>query len=221
MKSPWIVVTLLGIVAAGHGATAQSNLPASPGSGPAEHAMPMPQGMPGAMPGHHQMDGQMGTMTMNHPTPATTTPTAPGQAAFGAVQEIVEMLQADPGTDWSKVDIDALRRHLIDMDEVTLRAIVRKQPVDNGLRITVTGSGRTQEAIQRMVPDHAREISGMNGWVVGTRMLSNGVELTVTSINLAEAQKIRGLGFMGIMAQGGHHQVHHLAMAKGEAVHRH
>ncbi len=43
-------------------------------------------------------------------------------AAFGAVQEIVEILEADPATDWSKVDIDALRQHLIDMDNVTLHA---------------------------------------------------------------------------------------------------
>ena len=30
------------------------------------------------------------------------TPTMPGQDAFGAIQEIVRMLEADPNTDWSK-----------------------------------------------------------------------------------------------------------------------
>ena len=49
-------------------------------------------------------------------------PTMPGQEAFGTIQEIVRMLEADPATDWSKVNIGALREHLIDMDEVTLRA---------------------------------------------------------------------------------------------------
>jgi hypothetical protein len=29
-------------------------------------------------------------------------------------------------------------------------------------------------------------------------------------------QRPQGLGFMGIMVQGGHHQPHHLMMAKGE-----
>jgi hypothetical protein len=30
---------------------------------------------------------------------------------------------------------------------------------------------------------------------------------------------IRALGFMGIMVQGAHHQIHHLMMAKGEFAH--
>ena len=85
----------------------------------------------------------------------------------------------------------------------------------------VTGSGRTLAAIQRMVPDHAREIDGMHGWTVRAAALSDGMELTVTAKDPAEVQKIRGLGFMGIMVQGSHHQIHHLAMAKGESLHAH
>src|SRR5437879_13280128 len=49
---------------------------------------------------------------------AAATPTMPGQDAFGAIQEIVQMLEADPKTDWSKVDLEGLRQHLIDMNEV-------------------------------------------------------------------------------------------------------
>jgi hypothetical protein len=59
-------------------------------------------------------------------------PTQPGQAALAAAQEIVRMLEADPGTDWSKVNLTAVRQHLIDMDEVTLRAVVAEQPVEVG-----------------------------------------------------------------------------------------
>ena len=33
---------------------------------------------------------------------ASTTPTTPGHDAFGAIQEIVQILDADPKTDWSK-----------------------------------------------------------------------------------------------------------------------
>jgi predicted RNA binding protein YcfA (HicA-like mRNA interferase family) len=32
-------------------------------------------------------------------------------------------------------------------------------------------------------------------------------------------QHIRGLGFIGILASGSHHQMHHLAVALGEMVH--
>src|SRR5438046_3161300 len=49
------------------------------------------------------------------PGPAMSAPREPGQSAFAAIQEIVALLEADPGTDWTKVDIEALRRHLVDM----------------------------------------------------------------------------------------------------------
>src|SRR5258708_24620860 len=91
-------------------------------------------------------------------------PTLPGQDAFGAVQEIVRVLESDPNTDWSKVDLEALRQHLIDMNEVTLQADVSNQPVDRGLEIAVPGSGRALAAIRRMVPAHASEIDGLKGW---------------------------------------------------------
>jgi hypothetical protein len=113
-----------------------------------------------------------------------------------------------------------LRQHLIDVDEVTMRADAHKEPVDKGLRIEITGTGRTLEAIQRMVPDHASDIDGMNGWTVRTEAMPNGVVLTVTATNPIEAQKIRALGFMGIMVQGTH-QPHHLAMAKGVSMQMH
>ena len=55
------------------------------------------------------------------------------------------ILEADPKTDWSKVDIEALRRHLIDMNNVTLYADVRSEPVEGGMRFTVTGAGAVKD----------------------------------------------------------------------------
>jgi pyruvate kinase len=131
------------------------------------------------------------------------------------------MLEADPATDWSKVDLEALRQHLIDMNDVTLNAVAVARPVEGGLEVTVTGSGRTLAAIQRMVPEHAREIGGLNGWSAKALAIGNGVLLTVTSNDPKEVAHIRGLGFIGIMVSGSHHQAHHLAMAKGELMHGH
>jgi hypothetical protein len=70
-----------------------------------------------------------------------------------------------------------------------------------------------------MIPAHAREINGLNGWSAMTAPLPFGVLLTVTSGNPKEAEHIRGLDFIGLLVSGAHHQPHHLAMAKGEAVH--
>ena len=75
----------------------------------------------------------------------------PGQEAFGTIQEIVRILEADPATDWSKVNIGALREHLIDMDEVTMRARAVERALADGVEITVTGEGRTRAAIKRMI----------------------------------------------------------------------
>src|SRR3546814_11196625 len=77
-------------------------------------------------------------------------------------------------SDWSsdvcssdlRVDLDALRRHLIDMNEVTLNAEAKVEAVGGGIRVTVTGQGRTLDAIRRMVPAHARGIGGHDGWKV-------------------------------------------------------
>ena len=145
-------------------------------------------------------------------------PTMPGQEAFGTIQEIVRMLEADPATDWSKVNIGALREHLIDMDEVTMRARASERVLDNGLEIAVTGQGRTLAAIKRMVPAHTHELTAL-GWSAKSQDLPNGVKLVVTASDPRQVVKIKALGFMGIMVQGAHHQTHHLMMAKGEFTH--
>jgi hypothetical protein len=182
------------------------------------HGMPSNDQMPDMMQHHQQM---MKTRGQQDTQSDLTTPTMPGQDAFGAIQEIVRILEADPKTDWSKVNLEALRQHLIDMNEVTLEADAAGEPIDGGLEIAVTGDGRTLAAIQRMVPAHAHEINGLNGWSTKTEPLANGELLTVTSSEPQEVQRIRGLGFIGILVSGSHHQLHHLAMAKGEFVHAH
>ena len=151
-------------------------------------------------------------------TGEATVPTMPGQQAFGTIQEIVQILEADPATDWSKVNVGALREHLIDMDEVTMRARASEQVLSNGVQITVTGEGRTLGAVKRMVPAHAHELAAL-GWSAKTEDLPNGVKLVVTASDPRQVVKIKALGFMGIMVQGAHHQMHHLMMAKGEFAH--
>ena len=158
-------------------------------------------------------------MMQMHGQGTTPVPTMPGQDAFGAIQEIVRILEADPKTDWSKVNLEALRRHLIDMNEVTLKADASVKQIDGGLEIAVTGDGRTLAAIQRMIPAHAQAINGLNGWSAKAEQIPNGELLTVTSSDPEEVKHIRGLNFIGLLASGAHHQPHHLAMAKGEFLH--
>jgi hypothetical protein len=129
------------------------------------------------------------------------------------------LLEADPATDWSKVNIAGLREHLIEMNEVTLHAASDEKRLDNGVEITVTGAGRVLAAIKRMVPAHAHELDGMNNWSAAAEDLPNGVKLTVTTSDPKQVPKLEALGFMGLMVQGGHHQPHHLAIATGTLQH--
>ncbi len=152
------------------------------------------------------------------------TPTLPGQDAFGAIQEIVRILESDPTTDWSKVDLERLRQHLIDMDDVTLRSEVKSTVVSDGLSMEITGAGRTGQAIRRMVGPHAAELDKMPEWLAKTEEIPGGIRLIVTAKRPGDAKtvaRIRGLAFIGLLVQGTHHQPHHLAMARGEDMQGH
>jgi hypothetical protein len=145
-------------------------------------------------------------------------PTQPGQAAFAAIQEIVEILEADPTTNWSKVNIEALRQHLIDMDNVTLRAEVKSEPVDGGMRFVVSGVGPVKESVQRMVMAHAATMNGVGDWKFSAYETDAGATLTVLT-PAKDSEKLRGLGFVGVMTRGMHHQRHHLMIARGDNPH--
>jgi len=143
----------------------------------------------------------------------------PGQGAFGALAEVVRTLEADSATDWSKVNMEVLRQHLIDMDEVVLHASVKATQVPSGLSMDVTGTGRTAQSIRAMLIPHTAELDAMPAWSARAEPIPDGIRLIVVARDQADTKtvaRIRGLGFAGLLVQGGHHGPHHLAMAKGE-----
>ena len=180
-------------------------------------APPGAQAAPGDQPGMSHERMHMEHMARMH----AAGPALPGQDAFGAVAEVVKLLDADPKTDWSKVNLERLRQHLIDMDEVVLRSAVTHSPVPAGLVMEVRGAGRTAEAIRSMVVPHAVELDRMPPWSAKAETMPDGVKLTVTAKDAGDAKtiaRIRGLGFIGLLTEGAHHGPHHLAMARGEAL---
>lgn len=142
-----------------------------------------------------------------------------GQAAFAAIEEIVALLAANPSTDWKRVDVEALRQHLIDMDNVTLRAHVSVAPTDAGVRFDVwSDDAAVRTAIQRMVSAHVTTMNGVNGWELTTAKTERGAVLDVAA-NAADTAMLQGLGFIGVMTLGAHHQSHHWAIAVGQNPH--
>ena len=171
--------------------------------------------MPGQhMRGRHIMPGHM----MDEQQADGAVATQPGQDAFAAIQEIVEILAADPKTDWAKVNIDALRQHLVDMNNVTLAANVKNEPIDGGMRFDVTGDGQVRDSIRRMTTAHAATMNGVDGWKFETAEIEGGASLTVHA-PAKDVDKLRGLGFFGVLTLGMHHQEHHLMIARGENPH--
>ncbi|WP_411281321.1 hypothetical protein [Gemmatimonas sp.] len=163
---------------------------------------------------------QVHTPGMTHPT-AVQLPTQGGHAAFAAISEIIAMLQANASTDWSKVNIERLRLHLVDMDLVTLRSRAVSTPIAGGAQFLVRGTGETIAAIKRMTGAHVTMVMNSGGPRVVRTELPDGVRLIVTAADTADATavaKLRGLGFIGLMADGDHHAAHHLALARGDVM---
>ncbi|MBM1312203.1 hypothetical protein JQT66_18265 [Sulfitobacter mediterraneus] len=147
---------------------------------------------------------------------STAGPQETGQSGFAALSEIVTILRNDPQTDWSTVDIAALRRHLVEMDLLTSEAEVVVTHRPEGARFEIRGTQRAVEAVRAMVPAHAPFLAAETDWNVSTEETDNGVALIVDG----DAVRIQALGFFGMMTIGAHHQEHHLMLAKGSAPHR-
>lgn len=156
-----------------------------------------------------------GAMMMESGMPGET-----GQAAFAAIQEIVAMLDANPATDWTKVEIEVLRQHLIDMNNVTLSAAVEAVQVEGGIRFSISGEGPVGESVRRMVMAHAAAMTGVDGWKFVAATSDTGATLTVSPPDQASMIKLRALGFIGVMARGMHHQQHHWMLATGMDPHQ-
>lgn len=160
----------------------------------------------------HSMSQTAGE-TMVH---STSLPTQGGQAAFSTIAEIVALLNQDTNTDWSKVDINRLREHLVDMNELTLNAKVEQSSGMNFVKFIITGQGRTLQAIKAMVPAHAAELNKLGIWHIEVKVENDKAIMQVMSHDKATLAKISALGFFGVMATGAHHQAHHWGMATGK-----
>lgn len=163
-------------------------------------------------------------MTHHLHSPAITSSsplTEAGNDAFGTLQEAVEKLNSDPATDWSKVDLEALRQHLIDMRNFTLNVdVLSKEAIDNGVRVTIRPTTPAAEAsLGRVLPAHAMQLKRETGWQMDINKEQQLYSLEVRTERANEIEKIRGLGYIGIMATGNHHQLHHWLMITGQHPH--
>lgn len=158
------------------------------------------------------------------PAGGDTPLTAPGNDAFAAIQEVVQQLLADPKTDWSRVNLEPLRQHLVDMHNFTLNVEVTAQkPIDGGVEYTVkpTTVGAV-DSLARLFSAHPAILKQESGWdMTAAKNPDGSYTARVVGSKPEDAAKIRGLGYIGTIAFGAHHQAHHWQMATGADPHQH
>lgn len=153
----------------------------------------------------------------------TTTATAlaePGQAIFGALREVTDRLEREPPADWSRVSLDRLREHLLQMDRLFREAEVETVAVEDGARFLVRGGPAVLDAARTMGRAHMPLLEGDLLASSSVRDLDpETVEIRVAAA-AAELPRLRALGLFGLLSLGGdHHGIHHWRMATGDAGH--
>ena len=141
-----------------------------------------------------------------------------GNEIFGTVQEVVQKLENDPKTDWSKVDLEALRQHLLDMKAFTEEVeVISQTHIKNGLSIEIKPqTSRAGEALERVMKMHPLMLKQEKGWDMQSKLLNGNFLISVTTENSSEVDELRALGYIGILAEGAHHQAHHWMIATGQ-----
>lgn len=141
-----------------------------------------------------------------------------GQSTFAALIEVISVFEADDKTDWNTVDIDGLRSHLLDMNDLVINTNAVTQVLEgNKIRYDIVANGGNDSlgAIHRMVQAHSRFIEQSRGWKITPAANDNGATVTITADSTADMIRLKALGFYGFMSLDSHHQAHHYQIATG------
>lgn len=160
-----------------------------------------------------------GTALAQHTMHTQETPlTEPGNDIFGTIQEVVNELESNPNTDWSQVNLEGLRQHLLDMKAFTEEvSVTSEEPVAHGTKIKVRpNTDRAEGALKRLFAMHPAMIKKEKGWDMDAEQHDSSWIITCTTEDKSEVKKIRALGYIGLLAEGAHHQLHHWMIATGQ-----
>ena len=176
--------------------------------------------MPMANAHMHHINMNHEEMMRRNTAPTQVVLTESGTDPFATLQEVITALESNANTNWEKVNIEALRLHLVEMQDMTINVDVKQQHIDNGFQAMVTPTtNRAIKSLTRVLSGHPTQIKAETGWDMQVSNNNDVFTLTVVSKKAHEVAKIRGLGYIGVMAYGNHHQSHHWAMASGDNPH--
>ncbi|SMN02217.1 hypothetical protein SPONN_618 [uncultured Candidatus Thioglobus sp.] len=149
--------------------------------------------------------------------------TEAGNDIFGTIQEVITNLNANLNTDWDKVNIEALKEHLLDMRDMTVNVeVINQNKLKNGSEILIRPTNkRSIQAMKRVLSAHPAQLKKETNWQMQVQKQGDKYLLITTTDKPTEVSKIIGLGYIGLMAHGSHHQPHHWSMATGNNPHSH
>jgi len=169
----------------------------------------------------HSLQDNMTQHSQHQSRQTTSGLTESGTDIFATIQEVIKKLSADPTTDWSKVNLEALRQHLRDMYEFSYNVdVLSQQPIAGGVSIIVKPlTVGAEKALDKVLKAHPMMLKMETGWTMQASKKNGKYHISTTTTKPEEVDKIRGLGYIGLLAIGNHHQPHHWAMAKGQNPH--
>jgi len=98
--------------------------------------------------------------------------------------------------------------------------VISQTPIANGMVALVKPTTkRAEEALKRVFSAHPGVLKSESEFDMDVSFKEGVYTLTTTTSNSSDVNKIRGLGYIGLMAYGNHHQPHHLSMARGSNPH--
>ena len=176
--------------------------------------------MPMASADMHHANMNHAEMMGRSTTPTQVVLTESGTDPFATLQEVIAALESNTNTSWEKVNIEALRLHLVEMQDMTINVDVKQRHIDNGFQaVVLPTTSRAVKSLTRVLSGHPAQMKAETGWDMQVQINNSVFTLTVTTDNAKDVAKIRGLGYIGVMAYGNHHQPHYWAMASGDNPH--
>ena len=162
--------------------------------------------------------GQKHSIGHKHISNLNNLPQEGGQAIYAAIIEVVALMEKDPETDWSKVNIDRLRTHLMDMNYLILDTeATTVVAADDEIQFDVLGNEESTPSVHRMIQAHSQFIAQKRGWTVEPKLYENGATVTIIVEDSSEIKRLKALGFYGFMSLDSHHQAHHYQIALGRS----
>jgi len=103
--------------------------------------------------------------------------TEAGNDAFGTIQEVIAKLNNNPNTDWEKVNLEALRQHLLDMNDMTLNVeVISQKPIRNGMKAIVRPTtARAALALERVFKANPTQLKREAGWTIKLKNIMTSI----------------------------------------------